>query len=316
MVNALRENPDRPFIANNVATNPMIELETRAVLKQIGVVAIMVAALQVSGEIVGTVGFDLYDRSRQFTPEMVETAQTMVSQIALSLQNIRLVTDATRRAEQIQRVALFGQSVQANRRLDTILNIMLTESRHMLAMDRLTVALYDARQGQLRVAGEYVEGKIAVDMENGALIPMEGTFAGQVWASGEMLAFDDTHTLTGVSRLQELSLRSAMIAPLRSRGRLIGTVSVGAFRPYSYEDADHAIFQQMLNQLAIAIENAEAYTQSQRVARNEALINEIATHFQQHSDLEDMLHIAVDELGRALGARRARIRLALQPEGQ
>ncbi|MEP7290165.1 MAG: GAF domain-containing protein [Chloroflexota bacterium] len=314
MVNVLRENPEHPFIADNIATNPMIELETRAVLRKVGVVALMVVALQVSGEIVGTVGFDLYDRSRQFTPERVATAQTMVSQIALSLQNIRLLTDATRRAEQIQRVAAFGQLMQANLRIDTIINIMLGESRHLLPLDRLTVALYDFQHAQLRVAGEYADGKIVVDLENGTVIPMEGTFAGQVWQADQMLNFDDTHTLSGVSRVQELSLRSMMIAPLRSRGRLIGTVSAGSFRPYSYEDADQSIFQQILNQLALAIENAEAYTQSQRVAKNEALINEIATHFQQHSDIEEMMQIAVDELGRALGARRARIRLALQAE--
>lgn len=316
MITALRENPDRPFIADNVATSPMIEPETRVVLKRVGVVALMVMALQVSGAIVGTVGFDIYDPSRKFTPEMVATAQTMISQVALSLQNIRLLTDATRRADQIQRVSLFGQWMQANLRLDTIVNIMLTESRHMLPMDRMTIALHDPQQGQLRIVGESIDGKIAVDLDNGAWIPTEGTFAGQVWASGNMLAYDDTHTLTEVSGLQELSLRSAIIAPLRTRGRLIGTVSIGAYHPYSYQDADQAIFRQMLNQLALAIENAEAYTQSQRIARNEALINEIAIHFQQHSDIEDMLQIAVDELGKALGARRGRIRLALQADGQ
>lgn len=316
MIKALRENPDRPFIAEDTATSPMIEPETRAVLERIGVVALMVMALQVSGEIVGTVGFDIYDPSRRFTPEMVATAQTMISQVALSLQNIRLLTDATRRADQIQRVSLFGQWVQANLRLDTIVNIMLTESRHMLPMDRMSIALYDTRQKQLRVVGESIDGKITVDLENGSQIPLEGTFVGEVWSGGSMLVFDDAHTEADASRGQELGTRSAMIAPLRSRGRLIGTVSIGAYRPYGYADADQAIFRQMLNQFALAIENAEAYTQSQRIARNEALINEIAIHFQQHSDLEDMLQIAVEELGKALGARRGRIRLALQADGQ
>ena len=166
------------------------------------------------------------------------------------------------------------------------------------------------------MVGESIDGKITVDLENGAEIPLEGTFVGEVWSGGSMLVFDDAHAEADASRAQELGTRSAMIAPLRSRGRLIGTVSIGAYRPYGYADADQAIFRQMLNQFALAIENAEAYTQSQRIARNEALINEIAIHFQQHSDLEDMLQIAVEELGKALGARRGRIRLALQTDGQ
>lgn len=312
MTQALREQPDRPFIANNVPTNPMIELETRAVLKKVGVAAIMVSALQVSGEMVGTVGFDLYDNKRQFTPEMVETAQTMLSQVALSLQNIRLLTNATHRAEQIQRVSLLGQAVQATLRLDTILNIMLSESQHILAMDRMNIALYHNGRGELINAAEYVDGKTVVELDNGKPVPLEGTFIGRVWKSQEILVFEDTHQLTNVSRVQELNLRSMLIAPMRSRGNPIGVVSLGAYRPYSYEDADQAIFRQMINQLALAIENARAYTQSQRVAKNEALINEIATQFQQHSSVEDMLQTAVSELGRALGARHGRIRLTLQ----
>lgn len=109
-------------------------------------------------------------------------------------------------------------------------------------------------------------------------------------------------------------MRSVMVAPIRSRGRLLGTVTVACLLPYSYSVTDQPIFQQMINGLAVAIENAEAYTQSQRAARNEALINEIATHFQQHTAVEDMLQIAISELGQALGARRARIRLSLDGE--
>ena len=311
MLNALREAPNRPFIVPNVATSSVLELETRSTLKRVGVAAMMVIGLRVAGEVIGSVGFDLSDAKRQFTQAMIETGQTMVAQLALGLQNIRLLTDAERRAEQLQRVATFGQAVQATLKLDTILEIMLGESRAMIPVDRLSIALYDARQGKLRVVGQYEDDQAAVDLEAGSFISMTGTFVGQVWETQEMVAIADTHNISNVSRLQDLTMRSVIVAPIRSRGRMIGTVSVGCFAPYSYTDTDQAIFQQMINQLAVAIENVEAFTQSQRVARNEAMINEIATHFQEHNDVQDMLQIAVDELGRALGARRARIRLSM-----
>ena len=311
MLNALREAPNRPFIVPNVATSSVLELETRSTLKRVGVAAMMVIGLRVAGEVIGSVGFDLSDAKRQFTQAMIETGQTMVAQLALGLQNIRLLTDAERRAEQLQRVATFGQAVQATLKLDTILEIMLGESRAMIPVDRLSIALYDARQGKLRVVGQYEDDQAAVDLEAGSFISMTGTFVGQVWETQEMVAIADTHNISNVSRLQDLTMRSVIVAPIRSRGRMIGTVSAGCFAPYSYTDTDQAIFQQMINQLAVAIENVEAFTQSQRVARNEAMINEIATHFQEHNDVQDMLQIAVDELGRALGARRARIRLSM-----
>jgi GAF domain-containing protein len=312
MVRALKEALDHPVIVQAVETDPMIDPETRIVLKKLGVASMAVLPLRIHDQLIGSVGLDIYERARPFASELLETAQTMISQFTISLQNIRLLSDAQRRAEQLQRIALFGQSVQATLNLETILNIMLTESKQMIAMDRMSVALYDMRQGRLRVVAQYEDEKTSVDLVNGALISMTGTFVAQVWETQETLAIADTQTLSGVRRMQDVSVRSLMIVPIRSRGRLLGTVTVGCLRPNAYTEADKAIFLQMTNQLAVAIENADAFTQSQRVAKNEALINEIATHLQQRTAIDDMLQVAVGELGRALGARRARIRLSVQ----
>jgi GAF domain-containing protein len=316
MIKTLLETPDRPIVIQDVETAPLLEPETREVLNRIGVVSMMIMALQSAGQIVGTVGFDLYSRARQITPTMIETAETMIAQIAIGMQNQRLLNDAQRRADQLQHVTSFGQEMQSALKLDTILTIMLTESRVMLPIDRMSITFFDPRQAQLRIIGQYEDEKISVDVENGPLLATTGTFVGQVWETGEMIAIADTDAMSGVSGAQDISLRSVMVAPIRARGRLLGTVNVGSLRPYSYTETDEAIFLQMINQLAIAIENAEAYRQSQRVAQNESLINDIATHFQQHSAVEDMLQIAVDELGRALGARRGRIRLSLEGKGK
>ncbi len=309
MMDRLREKPDQAVVIRDIGTDPLIELETRGTLRRIGVEALMVLALYVGGEVIGTVGLDLYDHRFRFSPEVIETAQTMVSQIAIGLQNIRLLLDAQRRAEQLQRVTALGQSVQGTLSLSSILNLMLTESSQMLTMDSMGVAFYDPRQAQLRLVGQYGGGETTIELESEVFLTMSGTFVGQVWETGEMLAYGDSHLVTGISRMQDLSMRSVMVAPIRARGRLTGTVSVGCFRPYSYTETDRAIFLQMVNQLAVAIENAEAYRQSQRVAQNEALVNEISTHFQQHSEVDDMLRIAITELGEALGARKGRIRM-------
>ncbi len=312
MIRALREAVDRPVVIQSIETDPVIEPETRVILRKLGVVSMAVLPLRINDQLIGSVGLDIYERARPFSNEVLETAQTMISQFSIGLQNLRLLGDAQRRADQLQRIALFGQSVQATLNLETILNIMLTESTQMITMDRMSVALYDTRQGRLRVVAQYEDEKTSVDLLNGALISMTGTFVGQVWETQETLAIADTQTLSGVRRMQDVSMRSLLIAPIRSRGRLLGTVTVGCLRANAYSDADKAIFLQMINQLAVAIENADAYTQSQRVAKNEALINEIATHLQQRTSIEDMLQVAVGELGRALGARRARVRLSVQ----
>src|SRR5690606_10316041 len=107
-------------------------------------------------------------------------------------------------------------------------------------------------------------------------------------------------------------VRSIMIAPIRFRGRGAGLIEVGSRHLHPYSETDVALFQQMITQFAVALENSEAYAQSQRAAKNQALVNAITAQLQRHSDAQQMMEAAIEELGKALGARRARVRLAPQ----
>lgn len=307
---ALIENPDRSAIIQEVEDSELITDTTREVLRRIGVVRIMVVPLRLQGELAGTVGFDIYDPQQSFAHNAIEVAQTMVAQLMISLQNVRLLTDAQRRAEQLQHVASFGQSVQASLDMDNILGSMLAETRRTIPVDRLTISLFDPLTEQLRIVAQYEDGSTSIDLANGTPIALTGTFAGQVWETQELLAIADTQAAGGAGRAHDVAMRSLMIAPIRSRGRLLGTVSASANRPYAYEDTDVAIFQQMVNQLAVAIENSETFAQSQRTAKNEALVNAISAQFQSYSNVQDMMNAAITELGNAIGARRARVRLS------
>ena len=304
------------MIIRDVGGNPLIEPETRPVLQSMGVLSMMVMPLQISGEIVGTVGFDLFQPSQQFTPELIDTAATMLAQVAIGLQNIRLLSEAERRAEQLQRITLFGQSVQATLNLDTILDILLNEIPQLIPMQHIDVALASARRGSLRSVARYADGRGTVDLANAALVALDGTFVGQVWQTQELLAIADTQALPVSPDRLRSGVRSLLIAPIRSRGRVLGVVTIGSTLPYRYTETDQAIFQQMINQLAVALENAQAFEQSQRATKNEALINDISTQFQRRSAVEDMLEVAISELGVALGARRGRIRLTTRTDGE
>jgi GAF domain-containing protein len=306
---ALQQDPERPVVIQSVQTDPMLPPHTREVLRGIGIEALMVMPIRIHNRLVGTIGFDIYEQGKSISPSMIELAQTMTAQLSIAIQNIRLFADTQRRAEQLQHIAAFGQSIQATLDLELILNLLLTETRRTITADRISVALFDAAQGQLRIAAQYEDDKTYVDLTGGPLISVSGTFVGQVWETQEMLIIPDTQRSTGIRRMQDVSVRSVMILPIRSRGRLIGTVNVGSLQPDVYSEADVAVFQQMVSQLAAAIENSEAFAQSQRVAQNETLVNAIAAQFQAQTDVQAMMNTAISELGRAIGARRGRVRL-------
>jgi GAF domain-containing protein len=289
---------------------------SRELLRVLGVKSMLIVPLVMRGTLIGTIGFDLYSPDRRFTPDMVEIARTMTAQIGVAIQNIRLLTDAQRHAQQLQRIAVFNQSVQATLDMAAIFNIALTESAQMLPLDQMRILLYEPTLGQLRTAARYEQGAVQVTLMDGELVEIENTNEGRVWKSRELLYLPTETRARNPQQPFKLDAGSDMFAPLQSHGRILGVVGVGSNQTHAYGDTDFAVFRQMTDQLTVAIENAEAYTQSQRQARNEALVNEIGTRLQRQTDIQTMLDITMNELGKALGARRARIRLATQYDDQ
>ena len=67
----------------------------------------------------------------------------------------------------------------------------------------------------------------------------------------------------------------------------------------------------LASQVAVALQNARTYAQTQRQAEYEALINSISQKIQSTTSVENALQVAVRELGRALGASRTSVQLNL-----
>lgn len=304
MIASLLDDPSKPVVVQDVETDPMVNPDVRAALRGINVTGIMILPLYVYGRFIGTIGFDMYERGRTFSADVIELAQTMTTQLAIGLQNIRLFSEAQQRAEQMQRVAALGQALQATLETEPVLRVMLNSGTNIIPTEQLSIALYDDVSGLLRLVGRYEDGDAEIDLAEGPLLSLD-THAGQVWSSGTMMSLGDTVQ----PNTKDGRTSSVMIAPIRTRDHRIGTVSVSTSGLNIYSEPDKAMFQQMVNLLAVALENSAAYARSQRVARSEALVNEVTARFQQFSDVEGLVNTAVSELGKALGAKRARVRL-------
>jgi putative methionine-R-sulfoxide reductase with GAF domain len=74
-------------------------------------------------------------------------------------------------------------------------------------------------------------------------------------------------------------------------------------------EEDVTLLQSIANQVAIALQNAAAYRQTQRRAEREAMLARIVQQIQRTTDIDDALKITVRELGHVLGTD---IRVKLQ----
>ncbi|OQY25800.1 MAG: hypothetical protein B6I34_01525 [Anaerolineaceae bacterium 4572_32.1] len=94
---------------------------------------------------------------------------------------------------------------------------------------------------------------------------------------------------------RESGIEAIVIMPIRARGRLLGTLGVGSLHPHVFSDMQLNLLSAVIDQLAMAIENARLYQQTdERLHRRIAeltVLNEIGQTVSSILDLDQLLKV-------------------------
>jgi GAF domain-containing protein len=101
----------------------------------------------------------------------------------------------------------------------------------------------------------------------------------------------------------------AYAIPLKLRGEVIGVLDIRSSRPsYQWTDNERALIEAVVERATLAIENARLFEETTRRADRERTVSEITTTIRSTTEPDEMLHIALDELKKVLGASDIRVR--------
>jgi putative methionine-R-sulfoxide reductase with GAF domain len=103
--------------------------------------------------------------------------------------------------------------------------------------------------------------------------------------------------------------KSEVALPIAAGGRVSGVLDVqhNIVNGLSQQDVD--LLQSIANQVAVAVQNAAMFTQIQRQAEREALVNAIGQKIQTASSVEGVLQVLARELGAALKVQRVLVQV-------
>jgi GAF domain-containing protein/HAMP domain-containing protein len=206
--------------------------------------------LNARGRIIGAL--DVQSRKpAAFGPEDIEILQILADQIALAIENARLLTESQETLQELE--TLYGKQVSQawQNRLET--------SSIAYTLDQLGVKR--ASDGQLKAA------------------------------NGE----PDPQTLS---------------APILLRGQQLGSIALQrADSQAAWTEEEAQLVNATVNQIALALENARLLETVQRNAHQEQLVGQISAHAQSSLDLDNVMKIAVQEIGLAIAAARVQISL-------
>ena len=257
------------------------------------------------GRRLGALGF-VSQRESAWSEDDQDLLQQVAKLVAVAVDNTLNSESARaaeleleRRLEHLRLILKITTAVVSQLDLPELLKVISSSIREVIAIDIITVSLFDHDSGELRtIASDATVGSPL--RRTGFPIPLEGTPAGLAFTSGQPVlldSFDLERFPSDVFRtVYEGGYRSGGGIPLIALGRKLGVLGFGSKRENAFSEVDKELLCQVGKQIAIAVDNAlnferarEAEQRAVRQSERVQLLLEINNAVVSHLDLRKLM---------------------------
>lgn len=239
-------------------------------LLQIGLHSRIILPLHYRGRVIATLSLHSC-RIGEYGPEQQTVLERLANQIAPAVANAETYEHAKQEMDVADEVA---KVITSTLDVDKVYERFAQQVKRLVDFDRISINLIDEAAGVF--VFKYASGVIQSDRKVPDIVPLAGTQTGQVLQTGLPIIVSDVSIdshLTGTKDFLQLKLHSSLMVPLKSQGKVIGTLGLRSRQRDVYGSREQAILERLANQIAPAMANAETYEQAKQEM---AVVDEIA----------------------------------------
>jgi PAS domain S-box-containing protein len=218
-----------------------------------------------------------------FTADHAQLAAAFANQAAIAIENARIYEEERKRVAQLELIGGITQRIVSILDLDELLSQVTHLIRDAFGYYYTSILLVEADSDDLvlrAIAGPIAETLIGLRLKIG----QEG-ITGWVAHSGEPLLVGDVSRDPRHYAMEESKdTQSELAVPIRLKEKTIGVLDVQSVERDAFSQDDVSILQTLADQLAVAIENARLYEQTQR--QSERLAQTLTLSEMLHGGLE------------------------------
>jgi PAS domain S-box-containing protein len=287
----------------------------RAISVRLGVRAMAVAPIRYNGQTVAMISLEQFDHPHVFSQAEMMLLELATEQIAVALYQAELyreARDASRRDALISRIS---SAIHSSLDSGAVLQAIVSELGAALSVCRCRLALLPSPLPEMvPITNEYVADCC---LRRPALLSdirtVNNPFLQSVLAQENPVSASDPSNDPMFaplrSRVEAGSLKAILTTAIRLDGRPIGILSLHhCERHHTWTQWEADLVKSVADQAAVAIRQAELYREVREFAKRASLVNEIVGSIRGSLDLKEILQVAVEEVGRALGANRTYFR--------
>ena len=235
----------------------------------------------------------------------VSLAEAVAREVGLALHTARLLDENKRRLGEQSALLKAAQTVTSELELDAVLQRLVDEVAGLLGAEAVDCFLLDEERGVLRCAAVYGSLEGIVGFEFSA----HQGLSGRAIARGRPVLSDDYGSLPdAVPHPSYEGFRSAIVAPMRWSGEVMGILGVGTRNASRrFTQADAGLLEAFANLAALALRNAESFAERTRQARIQRGFYRIAAVLGQPISREETFDALAQAASDALGGGSAAV---------
>ncbi len=248
-----------------------------------------------------------------FNEQDVKILQILADQLAVAIVNSELFAEAQERLSQHRLLHHVTTAAASSTTIEDALNSAVQGLQVTLGGDQISIMLANKEQTHLEV-----KSAIGYPSDNDIArlsVPFGVGITGWVAAHRQPVRSGDVLKDSRYIKVND-RVRSELAIPLIYRSEVLGVLNVESPRVNAYSENDEEMLGTLGGSLAAIIAHSRLLDQFRKQAERERILYESTSKIRRSTNANSIINIAANELTRALGARRATVKIDLSDRSE
>ncbi len=260
--------------------------------------------LKVSQHIIGVLDVQS-EKDAAFDVDDIQIIQTMADQLAIAIDNLRLLDEVQHRANELESLYNATLVISGELEIEALLLRLYEQVQYFVSLDSFVVALYDEDHEAVNIALAVEDGKPIKSFQNLRVPLKEGGISSHVIKTRKSILVSNIE----IDRLpvepvrdpdEDIPTLAWLGVPLIAHDKVLGVISVQSYQEGAFDENHQRFLESLAAQVAITFENANLF-EAERSAREQAeALREIARVISGSIELERVLNLILGQIKRVL----------------
>jgi anti-anti-sigma factor len=257
--------------------------------------------MRTADKTVGVMSIQSYEQEYLYGEQDLALFSTIATQVANALDNIRLLEETRRRAQEMEALNEVGQAITSVLDLDALLQQIVDITKTRFGYYFSCIGLVEGDHLFVRTGSTIGHSENYMPLERRADLDLrEGpSLIAEAARTGQPVIVNDVSADPRYLAAPELpDTRAELDVPIIFQDRVVGVLDVQSARLGAFGQQEVALLQALVSQAGVAIENARLFDQRERQLTEMAILNEIGRTLASTLDLDQLARALREQAGR------------------